>query len=96
MIESRGKLLHELKHMAGVINDYDDLLNVDCESWVILDALELLKEQEDMTRFVIDDFQPTCKACGFHPLAGYIPTLEWIRERGFKFCPRCGRPVKWE
>ena len=46
MIESREKLIHELEHMAEVINDYDDLLNVDCESWVVLDALALLKEQE--------------------------------------------------
>lgn len=68
MIESREKLIHELEHMAGVINDYDDLLNVDCESWVILDALELLKEQEAVeTTFKQGEdgvFAWRCRSCG--------------------------------
>jgi len=59
------------------------------------DAIDLLKEQEAMTQYVIDDFQPTCKACGFRPFAGFIPSLEWMRERGFNFCPHCKRKVKW-
>lgn len=60
------------------------------------DALALLKEQEAVTEYVIDDYQPTCKACGFRPYAGYIPTLEWMRERGFKYCPQCGQAVTWQ
>ena len=60
------------------------------------DAVELLKEQEAVTEYVMDDYyQPTCKACGFRPYVMYIPTLEWMRERGFKYCPQCGRQVKW-
>ena len=57
--------------------------------------LSMLKEQEKVTEYVIDEFQPTCKACGFRPFAGYIPTLEWMRERGYNFCPHCNRKVKW-
>ena len=60
------------------------------------EAVELLKEQEAVTEYVIDEFQPTCKACGFRPFAGYIPSLEWMRERGFRFCPKCGKKVKWD
>ena len=58
--------------------------------------IELLKEQEAATEYVINEYQPTCKACGFRPFAGYIPSLEWMREREFKFCPHCGQKVKWE
>ena len=61
----------------------------------VRDALALLREQEAVTEYVMDEYQPTCKACGFRPFAGYIPSLEWMRERGFKFCPQCGKAVKW-
>ena len=60
------------------------------------EAQALLKEQEAVTEYVMDEFQPTCKACGFRPFAGYIPSLEWMRERGFRFCPKCGQTVKWD
>ena len=66
-----------------------------CTTRVLTDALALLKEQEAVTEYVIDEFQPTCKVCGFRPFAGYIPSLEWMRERGFRFCPQCGQKVKW-
>lgn len=45
-MSDRHKVVRELEHMAGIINQYTDMLSVDCDSWVILDALELLKEQE--------------------------------------------------
>ena len=45
-MSDRNKIVRELEHMAGIINQYTDMLSVDCDSWVILDALELLKEQE--------------------------------------------------
>lgn len=72
---------------------YDD--EADCKLALMQDALTILKEQEAVTEYVIDEFQPTCKACGFRPFAGYIPSLEWMRERGFRFCPQCGQKVKW-
>ena len=57
---------------------------------------ELLKEQEEETKFVYDeDSLPTCEKCTFHPFAGYIPTIKWMKERGYMKCPRCGRAVKW-
>ena len=59
------------------------------------DALALLKEQESATEFILDDYQPTCKTCGFKPFVGYIPKIEWMKERGYKYCPGCGRAVKW-
>ena len=59
-------------------------------------AMVLLKEQEEVTEYVIDEFQPTCKVCGFRPFVGFIPSLEWMRERGFNCCPHCRRKVKWK
>lgn len=60
------------------------------------DIITLLKEQEAVTEYVMDEYQPTCKACGFRPFVGYIPSLEWMRERGFKFCSHCGQAINWE
>ena len=60
------------------------------------DVISLLKENGEETEFSIDYYQPTCKLCGFRPFAGYIPTLEWMKEKGFRFCPHCGRKVKWD
>lgn len=58
--------------------------------------LALLKEQDEETRFVYDEYiQPTCEKCTFHPFAGYIPTIKWMQERGYMKCPRCGRSIKW-
>jgi len=60
-------------------------------------AITLLKEhEEEVTEYVIDEFQPTCKVCGFRPFAGFIPSLEWMRERGFNYCPHCKIKVKWK
>lgn len=43
----REKVIKELQRMADVINQYVDMLSVDnVDSWVILDALDLLKEQK--------------------------------------------------
>ena len=64
---------------------------------IINDALALLKEQEEETTFVYDEYTlPTCEKCGFHPFAGYIPTIKWMKERGYMKCPKCGRTVKWK
>ena len=64
---------------------------------LLVDALTLLKKQEEETTFVYDEYTlPMCKKCGFHPFAGYIPTIKWMKERGYMRCPKCGRSVKWE
>ena len=67
-----------------------------CEAQLIADAIALLKEPEEETTFVYDEYTlPMCKKCGFHPFAGYIPTIKWMKERGYMKCPKCGRTVKW-
>lgn len=88
--------------MERVINDLQDAVNdnwmwrhADYYALTMERAIALLKEQKAVTEYVIDEFQPTCKTCGFRPFAGYIPTLEWMKERGFRFCPNCRRRIKW-
>ena len=98
MIESREKLLHELKHMAGAINDYDDLLNVDCESWVILDALELLKEQEAEAKWIYGENETGvdgwfCSECNFFEPWFYEFTDDIDFIRFYVHCPNCGRKM---
>lgn len=93
----REKVVRGLECHAGLCSESCPYYNITdyCFEELCRDTLELLKEQEAVTEYVIDEYQPTCKACGFRPFAGYIPSLEWMRERGFKFCPQCGKPVKW-
>ncbi len=89
MIESREKLLHELEHMADIINDYDDLLNVDCESWVILDALELLKEQEP----ILVKYTTSTIRC---PKCNKQITNRGALHNDINYCWKCGQAVKWK
>ena len=58
------------------------------------DALALLKEQESATEFIFD-VSAICKTCGFRPFVEYAPNLELMKKRGYKYCPGCGRSVKW-
>ena len=89
----REKVIKELQRMADVINQYDDMLSVDnVDSWVILDALDLLKEQEAVTYKVVKAgeksypfYDLVCTGCGNK--TGM--RMDW------KYCPGCGRAVKW-
>ena len=91
----REKVIKEFEHLLNAAKgNYQDFIDLTVDGGE--EILALLKEQEAATEYIIDEYQPTCKACGFRPFAGYIPTLEWMRERGFKFCPKCGRAVKWD
>lgn len=75
----------------GLTEEFDD-----CVKAIAADALELLKEQE-MTEYGYNEYtNPACKSCGFQPFAGYIPTLKWMRQRGYNYCPGCGKAVKWD
>ena len=90
----REKVINEIEEEIRLGEHWDEICRT-VSLQLLNDILVLLKEQEAVTEYVIDDFQPTCKACGFRPFAGYIPSLEWMRERGFKYCPQCGQAVKW-
>ena len=67
-----------------------------CVVTLVDDAIALLKEQET-TEYDYNEYaEPTCKSCGYRPFAGYIPTLKWMQQRGYNYCPGCGKKVKWD
>lgn len=59
------------------------------------DALELLKEQEPVKAVADGEDSYMCNNCGT-----VIGWAEWepggIEEVKYKFCPHCGRAVKWD
>ena len=97
----REKAVKELESLLDICNAKSNMaIGKGKIAWAgyanaVNDALALLKEQEFATEFILDDYQPTCKTCGFKPFVGYIPKIEWMKERGYKYCPGCGRAVKW-
>ena len=63
-------------------------------SQAIQDALALLKEQEPV-KAVADGDSYICSNCG--TLIGWVELYPGgVEEVKHKFCPECGRPVKWE
>lgn len=66
-----------------------------CAQKLKKDAIALIKEQEPTTYAYDEYVTPTCQKCGFHPFAGYIPTLKWMEEKGYNYCTGCGRKIKW-
>ena len=62
---------------------------------VMHDALELLKAQEPVKAVADGEDSYMCNNCG--TVIGWV---EWesggIEEVKYKFCPECGRAVKWE
>lgn len=79
---------YQVVYDGDASNYYDAYKTVD-------DAIALLKEQE--TTYAYNEYtNPACTSCGFRPFAGYIPTLKWMQERGYRYCPGCGKAVKWD
>ena len=66
----------------------DRVRAISCETELLRDALALLKEQE--THWVEETDRTNhyhCAVCGY---------VTGIVARMHKFCPECGRKVKWE
>ena len=66
----------------------------DCADRLKADALALLKEQETEWEHLWDapdgTFKGRCKNCGF------VHFFIEGHDTQYKFCPECGRKVKWE
>ena len=98
----REKIIKGLEHCSSSLGCYEcpyseiDQRTIECQLELDRDALALLEEQSEKTKFVYDEHtMPMCEKCGFHPFCGYIPTIKWMEERGYKKCPSCGRTIKW-
>lgn len=76
---------------------HDDIVRTYDQFLAVNNALNVLKDKETVFEYTDTDWPtPTCRVCGFKPFAGYVPTLKWMQTRGYRFCPRCGRAVKWD
>lgn len=62
-----------------------------CNQKLDRDALELLKEQEPVKPKEVNMYPPGQYACGF---CGHISVGS--KDYHAKFCPECGRELKWE
>jgi hypothetical protein len=63
--------------------------------WSLMsDALSLLKEQKAVEPDTNSAGTCTCGTCG--ETVGYYPAGCNIPRKLCKFCPECGRAVKWE
>ena len=73
---------------------YDDGQE-DCIARMAADALALLKAQEPVKAIADGEDSYMCNNCGT-----VIGWAEWepggIEEVKYKFCPECGRAVKWD
>ena len=88
-----------LCHVPDACRDcnYDNYEYNKCVEKLLLDALELLKEQEPIEPkevFQDSSYYASCGACGY-------PMTELTRQHGWPmhdwppFCSNCGREVKW-
>lgn len=64
-----------------------------CVKDVASDALALLKEQETVPPEVDSEGTCSCGNCG--ETVGYFPVGFRTPEKLCKYCPECGRKVKW-
>ena len=62
-----------------------------------MDTVYKNERNDEETEFVYNELiVPVCDKCGFRPFAGTIHSLKWMKERGYNYCPQCGRKVKWD
>ena len=101
MMPDRDKVIKELEHCSCIIDEYDvcegcpykdadvnadvnaDVdTNAGCHIVLMKDAMELLKEQEPVKPIRLENWWK-CPSCSGNIVAN------------MKYCPRCGRAVKW-
>ena len=79
-----------------VINDIEENGHYQIEYYAekIRDALALLKEREPVEPDT--DSEGTCSCGNCDETVGYYPVGCNTPQKFCKFCPECGKPVKWE
>lgn len=51
---------------------------------------------EHMTKLFFDKYSWKCENCkNMIALPGIVPSLEMIKEQGWKFCPYCGKIINF-
>ena len=65
------------------------------QRWILKDAIALLKEQEAVKPKLVGPSMWRCGKC--EALLGWEEfTRSGVELVEYKFCPECGRPVKWD
>lgn len=96
-----GKVIYSIErcvcHVPDACRDcyYDELPAPECIDHLMRDAHALLKAQEPVKAISDGEDSYMCNNCGT-----VIGWAEWepggIEEVKYKFCPECGKAVKWE
>lgn len=94
--------MKERPNLDEVITDIQKMIDENQRSYIryihvgtLMDILYFLKEQEPVRAVADGEDSYRCNNCGT-----VIGWAEWepggIEEVKYKFCPECGRTVKWE
>ena len=94
--------MKERPNLDELINDIQKMIDENQRSLLryvhvgtLMDILHCLKEQEPVKAIADGEDSYMCNNCGT-----VIGWAEWepggIEEMKYKFCPECGRPVKWD
>lgn len=50
-----------------------------------------------MVRLIFDDWSWRCENCnGMMALPGIVASLEMLKDKGWKFCPYCGKKINFK
>jgi hypothetical protein len=93
-MEKLERVIYDLErctcHVPDACRDcskYASETGLKCMENLMMDALELLKEQEPVKLRFIDGKRNHFVKCG---------NCNFDLMHGMKFCPHCGRAVKWD
>ena len=54
-------------------------------------------KERSMVKLIFDDWSWRCENCnGMMALPGIIASLEMLKDRGWKFCPYCGKKIDFK
>ena len=99
--DKTGKCCYECPYEPECNSDQESVSfdsDPECVSFNMLkDALTLLQEQEPVEPTAEDEairVKYNCGVCGY--LVGFVSTIHDDMQYRAKFCPECGKRVKWE
>ena len=91
----REKIIKEFIDRISTCSMIGDGFDVTINWKLADDILALLKEQEPVKAVADGEDSYMCNNCG--TVIGWTELdMSGIEEVKYKFCPECGRPVKWE
>ena len=105
--EKLEKIIKELECCVSLNNNWpkctncdyaDEFHNYDCETYLLRDALMLLKAQEPV---IVEERADTgtinCPKCGQQfARVGRDKSIYLDTDEEPNYCPKCGQAVKWE